>query len=200
MTLDVRRLGRIDYEQALALQEDLVARRARDEVPDTLLLLEHPSVFTLGRGVDASSLPQNDATPQVRINRGGDITWHGPGQIVGYWIRKLEVGRRDLHAHLRLIEENLIDALAALGVAAGRNEGFTGVWTGGKKIASIGVAVRSWVTYHGFALNVAVDETIYDVFRPCGLDGQVMTDLRAVLGDEPDDFAVHAALADAFTE
>lgn len=196
--MDVRRLGVIDYAEALALQEDLVARRARDEIPDTLLLLEHPAVFTLGRGTDDASLPSNDDTPVVRINRGGDVTWHGPGQTVGYWIRKLEGEQRDLHAHLRTIEDALIAALAKLGIDAGRNEGLTGVWTNGRKIASIGVAVKSWVSYHGFALNVAVDPAVYDVFRPCGLDGAVMTDVATELGRAPSDEEMLDALAAAF--
>ncbi|MEE9391507.1 MAG: lipoyl(octanoyl) transferase LipB [Planctomycetota bacterium] len=182
--LRVEVLGVVDYADALARQEDLVARRARDEVGDTLLLLEHPALFTLGRGSDRASLPQNSDLPLIETRRGGNITYHGPGQIVGYWIRKLVGEDRDLHRHLRLIEELLIRSLADFEVAASHREGLTGVWTEGGKIASIGVAVRSWVTYHGFALNIDVDPAIYRHFRPCGLEGSVMTNLATELKNQ----------------
>ena len=176
--MHIRSLGRIGYREALRLQEDLVAQRSRDEIPDTLLLCEHDAVYTLGRSTSPESLPQDDPTERVEISRGGDITWHGPGQLVGYWIRKLVGADRDLHAHLRLLEEGLIQALAHFGIEGRREPGKTGVWVDDKKVASIGVAVRSWVTFHGFALNVAVDPEVWFRFRPCGLEASVMSDLR----------------------
>ena len=156
--LVVRELGRVDYLEALALQRRLVEQRARGEIADTLLLLEHPPVFTLGRRRDAAAnvLDPGDA-PVVEVERGGDVTWHGPGQLVGYPILALDEGERDLHQVLRRLEAALIAVLAACGLEGGRREGYTGVWCGGAKVASLGIAVRSWVTYHGFALNVDCD-------------------------------------------
>lgn len=180
--LDVRILGRMPYLEALALQEELVEARRRDAVSDTLLLVEHEPVFTAGRATTQESLPTDSSIPIVEISRGGNITYHGPGQLVGYWIRKLDGADRDLHGHLRTIEARLIAILAGWSVAARREVGRTGVWVEAKKIASIGTAVRNWVSFHGFALNVAVDHAIYERFRPCGLDGSMMTDLSTVLG------------------
>ena len=173
-------LGRMEYRAAWRLQLDTVGRRARDEIPDTLLLVEHDSVFTVGRRcVAAHAPPRSLGVPIVEVERGGDYTWHGPGQLVGYWIRKLEGTDRDLHRHLRLIEERLVESLADFGIEAGRREGLTGVWVddGARKIASIGVAVRRWVTYHGFALNVRVPSEAWTAFAPCGLESSVMTDM-----------------------
>ena len=184
-TLDILQLFPTSYEEALDLQLDLVEKRASNAVPDTLILTEHPPVFTCGRRTRPESRPQSPNIPVVEVTRGGDITYHGPGQLVGYWIRKLEGRDRDLHAHLRLIEDCLMEALAALSLEAHRQENLTGVWSGKKKIASIGVAVRHWITFHGFALNIQVDHTIYDQFRPCGLSGQVMSDLAALLSPPP---------------
>ncbi|MCB9831785.1 MAG: lipoyl(octanoyl) transferase LipB [Planctomycetes bacterium] len=184
--LEIERLGRVPYPEALALQLDLVQRRAADEIGDRLLLLEHDEVFTCGRGTDAASLPAAGTTPIVEISRGGNVTWHGPGQVVGYWIRKLEEGQRDLHAHLRLIESKLGEALARFGLVTRRDPEATGVWVGEAKVASIGVAVRRWVTFHGFALNRQVDPTVWSRFKPCGLAGSVMTDLAQLLGRAPE--------------
>lgn len=169
------------YSDVLALQLELVQKRAADEIPDTLILTEHAAVFTAGRRVAQESLPTTEDIPVVEVTRGGDVTYHGPGQLVGYWIRKLVGADRDLHAHLRLIEELLIKAVARLGLDAGRKIDLTGVWAEEKKIASIGVAVRNWVTFHGFALNIDVDPGIYKLFRPCGLGGDVMSDLTTLL-------------------
>jgi lipoate-protein ligase B len=174
---EIKHLFPSTYEEALELQLELVDKRIRDEIPDTLLLTEHEPVFTVGRRSTPESLPTTDEIPLVPVTRGGDITYHGPGQIVGYWIRKLEGRDRDLHAHLRNIEDLVIRVAHHFEIDAGRLLGLTGVWVGEAKIASIGVAVRNWVTFHGFALNIDVDPSIYREFRPCGLDGSIMSDL-----------------------
>lgn len=182
MALIIEKLGRLGYEEARKRQHKAVIQRADGTLPDDVLyLLEHEPVFTLGRGTDSESLPLNPSIPVVESERGGNVTWHGPGQLTGYWIRKLVGSDRDLHQHLRLIEERLILALQAFDITATRSEGLTGVWVDGQKIASIGVAVRRWVAYHGFSLNVNVDASIYETFHPCGLEGGVMTDISTVM-------------------
>lgn len=199
MALIIEKLGQMTYEDALALQLKTLMDRASGELTDdVLLLLQHNAVFTLGRGASKSSLPSHSNTPVVESERGGDITWHGPGQLVGYWIRKLEGNERDLHRHLRLIEERIIDALSVFDLTGTQVQGLTGVWVNDKKIASIGVAVRRWVTYHGFSLNINVDRTIYDSFRPCGLDGARMTDLSDLTGRVVTFESVRDAVADSF--
>jgi lipoyl(octanoyl) transferase len=176
MQLEVAELGIVDYAQALRLQEAMVAARIRDEVPDTLLLLEHPHVFTLGRGADERFVRERlPGVPIFRVSRGGQVTYHGPGQLVGYPILKLEGARRDVGRYLRDLEQAMIDALGRLGIAAGRRERMTGVWIGAHKIASIGVGIRRWVTWHGFALNVAPDLSYFNAIVPCGIDGCEMT-------------------------
>lgn len=174
-------LGRISYEEAWDLQKRLVERRARGEIPDVLLLLEHDPVVTLGRSVRGQrSVPPG--LPTFEVERGGDLTYHGPGQLVGYPILRLEEGRRDLHRYLRDLEEVLLRSLARFGIAAERRAGYTGVWSEGRKVASIGVAVRRWVTYHGFALNVSTDLSVFRLLNPCGLPGEVMTSMTELAG------------------
>ena len=158
-------------------------------MPDTLLLLEHPHVITLGGASDPAHVlagPERRAALGVELfesGRGGDVTYHGPGQLVGYPILLLEEGRRDLHRYLRDLEGALIDALATFGVRAGRRAGRTGVWTGGSKIAALGVRVSSgWVTSHGFALNVSTDLSFFDAIVPCGIAGCTVTSLERELG------------------
>lgn len=177
MTMEVQDLGRVEYEDAHRLQSELVQARRTDEVPDRLLLLEHPPVITLGRGTDRENLLQVEGFPVVAIERGGDVTLHVPGQLVGYAIMRLEPGARDLHAHLRRIEGFLIDVLARHGVAGRREPGSTGVWVADRKIASIGIACRHWVTFHGFALNVSNDLAPFQTINPCGFPASVMTSL-----------------------
>ena len=174
--LRVARCGRVPYEIALAWQEALVARRL-DGGPDVLLVLEHPPVYTLGRGADARFLgaAAEGDIPVVRVGRGGQVTYHGPGQLVGYPIVGLRDLRPDVRWYVRGLEEVLIGALADLGIAAERRPGLTGVWVGPRKIGSIGVAIRRWVTWHGFALNVALDVSGFAAITPCGIDGVVMT-------------------------
>ena len=179
-TLRIARLATVEYSRALALQEGLAAARARGAVPDTLLLLEHPSVFTLGRGADARYLlnPPREV-PVYRVSRGGQVTYHGPGQLVGYPIVKLEGRARDVHDYLRCLEQVMIDALLQCGIAAGRRPGLTGVWVEERKVGSIGVGLRRWVTMHGFALNVATDGRFFETIVPCGIAGCRMTSVAA---------------------
>jgi lipoate-protein ligase B len=175
-------LGRRDYGETLALMRGLVERRAADALPDTLLLVEHDDVVTLGRRQSARQNVLDTSLPVYEIERGGDVTYHGPGQLVGYPIFKLDGDERDLHAFLRGIEEGLIAACADVGQGGGRNPGWTGVWIGARKVASIGIAVRRWVTLHGFALNVATDLARFRSINPCGLDAAVMTSLAEASG------------------
>jgi lipoyl(octanoyl) transferase len=179
--------GRVPYQSALGLQERLLAER-RSGSGDVLLLLEHPPVITLGRGarrehllLDAEELARR-GIELADISRGGDVTWHGPGQLVGYPICDLQPLGRDLHLFLRLLEELLIDTLAAFGIRGERQEGKTGVWVAGAKIASIGVGVRRWISWHGFALNVSGDLAGFAAIVPCGLSGVTMTSLERLLG------------------
>ncbi len=179
--MKVRRLGRISYGDALELQEKIVAQKAENlDAPDELLLLEHDSIFTIGRTSDHSSLRDSTALPAplMAINRGGQATWHGPGQLVGYPLLDLRKRGSDLHRYLRDLEEFLISLCAEFGVAATRREGLTGVWAGGKKIASLGVGVRRWISMHGFALNVCGPLEGFAHITPCGIAGVEMTSLE----------------------
>jgi lipoyl(octanoyl) transferase len=179
--LDVRHLGIVPYGEALELQRALAEDRIAGRIPDTLLLLEHPPVITLGRGWKQSSLPLDPDALRRRgievfeIERGGDVTYHGPGQLVGYPIIDLQQHRPDLHWYLRQLEAVLITALANFGIPAERSLGLTGVWTNGRKIASIGVHVKRWVTWHGFALNVTTELSPFSLIVPCGIPDVVMT-------------------------
>jgi lipoate-protein ligase B len=178
-------LGRREYGEVWQLQRDLVAARQRDEIPDTLVLVEHPDVITLGRGTHKENILRPEGMPVFEIERGGDVTYHGPGQLVGYPIFLLRTDERDLHRYLRDMEEGLIQAVGELGVAAGRNPGWTGAWTEAqpaRKLASIGVAVKKWVTLHGFALNVATNLSRFAAINPCGLEATVMTSVSVYLG------------------
>ena len=176
-TLEVRRLGRTDYVECHELQRQLVDARAADRTGDVLVLTEHDPVVTVGRGTPASDLPAVPGAPVVEVERGGEATYHGPGQLVAYPILRLEEGRRDLHRYLRDLEEVVIGVLSEFDLEGERVEGKTGVWVAGRKICSVGVAVRRWVTYHGLALNLHTDLAAFGGFRPCGLDPGVMTRL-----------------------
>jgi lipoate-protein ligase B len=178
-------LGRREYGEVWKLQQELVAQRQRGEIADTLVLVEHPDVITLGRRLSSqANVVAPGDIPVVEIERGGDVTYHGPGQLVGYPILALEGDERDLHAYLRNLEEALIGVCADVGLAGGRKAGWTGVWIGERKVASIGIAVRKWVTMHGFALNVATDLSRFAAINPCGLDAAVMTSLSRERGRE----------------
>jgi lipoyl(octanoyl) transferase len=199
--LDIRWLGRIDYTEALALQEELVAGRLAGG-PDTLLLLEHDPVYTIGRTPDQSSLlgAAHLPYPVVQINRGGQATYHGPGQLVGYPILDLRPRGQDIHRYLRTLEEVLIRALGEFGVDAQRREKFTGVWAGPRKIASIGVGLRRWISMHGFALNVCGDLSPFQQITPCGIAGVEMTSVEREAGRTVTVRAMADALAPVFED
>jgi lipoyl(octanoyl) transferase len=178
-------LGTVPYEDALELQRSLARERISGAIPeDMLLLLEHPPVVTLGRAtksanvISSADFLASNGVELFEVERGGDVTFHGPGQLVGYPIIDLKRHKLDLHWYLRQVEEGLIRTLAAYSIPAERNVGFTGVWTKGRKIASIGVHARDWVTWHGFALNVTTDLSYFDLIVPCGIAGVTMTSIE----------------------
>ena len=199
-------LGRRPYGEVLELQRRLCRdRQAGETTEDLLLLVEHDPVVTLGRGTRETSLPLSPDQIRARgvevfdVERGGDVTFHGPGQLVGYPILDLSHHRQDLHWYLRTVEEALIVALGTLGIPAERSAGQTGVWTQGRKIASIGIHVKQWVTFHGFALNVSTELDYFDLIVPCGISGVTMTSVQRELGSAaPPDLA--AAARQAVTE
>ncbi len=177
--------GRVPYDRALDWQRTLAAARIDGRLEaDVLLLLEHPPVVTLGRTAREAHVLRSDDLEVVEVERGGDVTFHGPGQLVGYPIFDLRSPpyRQDLHWYLRTLEDALIVALAELGIPAERNAGYTGVWTRGRKIASIGVHVKQWVTWHGFALNVTTDLAQFERIVPCGIPGVEMTSVERERG------------------
>ncbi len=182
--LEVRRLLRTPYQVAHDLQQALVDQRVAGLIGDQLLLTEHDPVITVGRG--GEPWPGTlGGVPILSVERGGDATYHGPGQLVVYPIVLLHPERRDLHRYLRDLEEVVIRMLAEVGVLGARKPGLTGVWVGEKKICSLGVAVRRWVTWHGFALNLRTELDVFRSFRPCGLDPDVMTRLADHVALEP---------------
>lgn len=183
----VRWLGRIDFAEAFALQEEMVTnKRENNSAPDELLLLEHEPVYTIGRTPDKSSLLDAAHLPHplFPINRGGQATYHGPGQLMGYPIVDLRRCGQDLHRYLRWLEQLLIDLLGGFEICAKRREGLTGVWVDNRKIVSIGVGVRHWITMHGFALNVCGDLTPFDRIVPCGIPNVTMTSMERELQRE----------------
>ena len=188
--MDVRRLGVVDYQTALDLQRDLVEQRKQGLIPDQLLLLEHPHVITLGaRNHNASSnvleTPEALAQRGVAVfetGRGGDVTYHGPGQLVGYPILELPKERRDVHRYVRDLEGVLIEAVSAFGITAARIPGLTGIWVGDQKLAAIGVRISRWVTSHGFALNVSTDLSHFGLIVPCGIADKGVTSMERLLG------------------
>jgi lipoyl(octanoyl) transferase len=185
----IHNLGHRAYGEVLELQRTLCRRRIEgDIIEDVLLLVEHKPVVTLGRGTRPESLPLTPGELRQRgvevfeVERGGDVTYHGPGQLVGYPIVDLRQHREDLHWYLRRLESGLIAALDSLGIPAGANPGLTGVWTRGRKLASIGIHVKQWVTFHGFALNVTTDLDYFDLIVPCGIKNVAMTSVAQELG------------------
>jgi len=195
-------LGTCDYAEVWARQLELVGARQRDEIPDTLVLVEHPHVITAGRSAHKENLLDLGGVPLYEIERGGDVTYHGPGQLVGYPIFRLRDGERDLHVYLRNLEESIIRALARFELAGTRKPQWTGVWTVdlSRKLASIGVAVKKWVTLHGFALNVSTDLSRFAAIHPCGLDAAVMGSMSGELGGPIDMTAVKAAVRDSVSD
>lgn len=196
--LQVESLGRIEYEKALALQEDRVALKLSGDERDYLLVLEHEPVYTLGRGAKAEDLldaPARLGVPCFRVGRGGGATFHGPGQLVSYPIITLARHGRDVHRYVRRLEDVLMAVCRGFGVAADRRDGVTGVWVEDRKIASIGVGVRRWVTFHGTALNVCPDLSYFDAIVPCGMPALRTTSLVREL-DRP---LTLTAVAEAFS-
>ncbi len=205
--LAVRRLGTVPYAQGLELQAELVAARRAGTIPDTLLLLEHPHVITLGSSADADDVlvgadeRERAGIELYEVGRGGGVTYHGPGQLVGYPILDLKPDRKDLHAYLRDLEEVLIRVAATFGVTAVRRPGLTGVWTASGKLAAIGVRVASqWITSHGVAINVASDLSFFDRIVPCGIHGESVTSLERELGRTVDIDEVGAILVQRFAD
>ena len=192
--MDVRRLGRIEYQDALDLQRDLVEQRKRGEIGDQLLLLEHPDVITLGvrtrsdrsHIVASEELLAAEGIAVFETGRGGDVTYHGPGQLVGYPIIDLKPDRCDVHRYVRDLEDVLIGAVAEFGITAGRVKGLTGIWVGAggseTKLAAIGVRISRWVTSHGFALNVNTDLSRFGLIVPCGIADKGVTSMSHLLG------------------
>jgi lipoate-protein ligase B len=199
---ELRDLGSMRYADAFALQQKFVERRKRGEIPDQLLIVEHPHVITMGRNshdenlLCAPELLDRAGIDFERTDRGGDVTYHGPGQIVGYPIVDLREWKRDVMAYVRALERVLIDALAEFGIPAGREAGATGVWTAEGKVAAIGVHISRWVTSHGFALNVETDLNYFRYIVPCGLTRPV-TSMQA-LGCQANRDEVVAAIARSF--
>jgi len=202
--LDLRS-GLVPYADAWSLQRDLVRARQAGAVPDVLLLLEHPPVVTLGRSGKAQNLL---VSPNVlhahgielfEVERGGDITYHGPGQLVGYPIVDLRALDEDVVRYMRTLEESLIRTLAVFGIEGGRERGYPGVWVGGSKVAAMGVAVKRRVTMHGFALNVSTDLSVFDLINPCGL-GRPVTSMSRLTGHPIDVNQVRGVYAEQFTQ
>jgi lipoate-protein ligase B len=181
-------LGLRPYDEVLHLQQEMVAARQAGTIPDTLLLVEHPDVITLGRSARPGNVLAAGNIPVFAIERGGDVTYHGPGQIVAYPIVQLHEEERDLHRYLRGLEEAILRALADFAITGTRRAGLTGVWTANqeapKKLASIGIAVRRWVTMHGLALNVTTNLARFAAINPCGFDASVMTSMARELGKD----------------
>lgn len=202
----VRLPGLADYREVHALQQTLIAARLREEVPDTLLILEHAHVITVGRarGAEDNVLMAADI-PVVSVERGGDVTWHGPGQLVAYPIIRLEGPRMDLHLHLRSLEDAVMAVVRDLGLAPQRDDRNSGVWLPQadglpQKVCSVGIACRKWVTWHGLALNVDPDPAVWERIRPCGFDATVMTRLVDHLPSGPTLDALVVPLARALAQ
>jgi len=204
--LTVYDLGLLDYQQAFDLQDRLLQKRIAGEITDTLLLLEHPPTLTMGRTDDAKNLLVSEALLRERgiaiypTDRGGSITWHGPGQLVGYPIIDLGSRDRDVHRYIRDLEEVIIRTLKTYSITSGRDKANVGVWVGPEKIAAIGVKVRKWVTKHGFAVNVNSDLTHFSLINPCGITDRGVTAMAGLLGHEVDMADVRETVIEVFSE
>jgi lipoyl(octanoyl) transferase len=192
LALQVRRLGLVPYADGLELQRRLVEERKAERIPDTLLLLQHPHVLTVGVKKDGRShiLASPDRLSSLGVDvfetgRGGDVTYHGPGQLVGYPVVDLNPDRRDVHRYVRDLEEVMIRVCADYGLTAGRVQGFSGAWIGDEKIGAIGVRISRWITSHGFAFNVTTDVEFFNLIVPCGIADKGVTSLAAALGKAP---------------
>lgn len=202
----VSRLGLIDYQEAWDLQARLVHERAGQHIPDQLLLLEHPHVFTLGRRGRTENVVSTDeeiaaaGAQLIHSDRGGDVTYHGPGQLVGYPILYLEESERDIPAYVRDLEEAVIRTLADYSIQAGREPGFPGVWAGEEKICAVGVKISEWVTLHGFALNISTDMRFFRHIIPCGIVGKGVTSMELLLPRPPSVREVAETFTSRFAE
>lgn len=201
----VKRLGLVSYADGLELQRGLVEDRKAGRIPDTLLLLQHPHVLTVGVKKDGRShilaTPERLSSLGVDVfetGRGGDVTYHGPGQLVGYPIFDLNPDRRDVHNYVRDIEEVMIRVCAEYGIEAGRSRGFSGAWVGDAKIGAIGVRISRWVTSHGFAFNVTTDVNFFNLIVPCGIADRGVTSLQTLLGQAPPMVEVEDLVAQQF--
>ncbi len=193
-------LGRVGYDEGLRIQREHADLRQRGEIPDTLLLCEHPPVYTLGTNADAADVRDAQGVGVVRTDRGGEATWHGPGQVVGYVISDLEPRGRDLHAFCRDLEEIMLRALSDFGLEGRRIAGLTGAWLAEEKVGALGVRVRRWITTHGFALNVSCDLKWFDTVVPCGLTTRRVTSMERALGRALDREQVKESCAAHFQE
>ena len=206
--LEVRRLGVVSYADGLELQKRLVEERKAGLIPDQLLLLEHPPVITLGvktrrdrsHIVAPPEVLEEEGVQVFETGRGGDVTYHGPGQLVGYPILDLKPDRCDVHQYVRDIEEVMIRAAARFGITAGRTAGLTGAWVGDEKLAAIGVRIARWVTSHGFAFNVNTALDHFDLIVPCGISDKGVTSLEKLLGRPVPMVEVEDAVVDAFRD
>ncbi len=205
--LEVQELGLMPYTEALALQSDLVVRRRTGDITDQLLLLQHPHVITLGTAASRSHVLADASKRQdlqielIEAGRGGDVTYHGPGQLVGYPILDLKPDRKDVHRYLRDLEAVLVRTLAEIGIRAGPVPDLTGVWVEGRKIAAIGVRVSSgWITSHGFALNVSNDLSYFETIVPCGIQDVSVTSITQELGRPVDVDDILEIVPEAFAE
>ena len=204
--VEIRRLGVVPYADGLELQRDLVGRRKADQIPDQLLLLEHPPVITLGvktrndrsHVVATVETLEEEGVEVFESGRGGDVTYHGPGQLVAYPIIDLRPDRCDVHRYVRDLEEVLIRTSAAFGIVARRSEGLTGAWVGEDKLAAIGVRIARWITSHGFALNVSTNLSHFGLIVPCGISDKGVTSLEKLLARQVPMASVEDAVVDAF--
>lgn len=207
-TIEVRRLGVVSYAEGLEIQKALVAQRKAGEIPDQLLLLEHPPVITLGvktrngrsHIIAPADLLDAQGVEVFETGRGGDVTYHGPGQLVGYPIIDLKPDRCDVHQYVRDLEEVMIRMAAAFGVEAGRIPGLTGAWVGNDKLAAIGVRIARWVTSHGFAFNVNTSLAHFDFIVPCGITDKGVTSLEKLIGRPVSMAEVEESAIDAFRQ
>ena len=197
-------LGLIGYKEAWDLQHEIFSRRVKNEIDDVLLLLEHPHTYTLGKTADRNNLISSEETLHQKeitifeIDRGGDITYHGPGQIVGYPIINLSNWQNDTHKYLRALEEVIIKTMNDFDLEGSRKKGLTGVWINDKKIAAIGIKVSRWITMHGFALNVSTDISLFNGIIPCGIKDKAVTSMESELGKNFDIAEVKSILTDEF--
>ncbi|HWP42146.1 MAG TPA: lipoyl(octanoyl) transferase LipB [Blastocatellia bacterium] len=204
--MEARWMGRVEYGDGLRRQEEAVARLRAAEGDEQLFLLEHPHVFTLGRGAESANIlatPEQLAEKAIEVfetGRGGDVTYHGPGQLVGYPIMNLRPDRMDVHRYVRDIEEVLIRTIADFGIRGGRIKGLTGVWVGNEKIAAIGVRIARWITSHGFALNVNTDLDYFRMIVPCGITDKGVTTISRIVGEEIALEAVASSVAAHFAD